>query len=309
MESNLLAQTRLTKPQHLISIASACVLVSVDVKVWSATKQDRSISDEVATAKNADKSAGRYVKHLLADHPKHKAVVNYRQNIYNWMQRRTYSWNSSQSCLPSVDLPKFMLEFNEHESQFNSLVDDFIDSYDSIVSDMAFKQGDMFDRSDYPTKEQIRGKMGLRLYVSDVPMQDFRCQIAQDLADDLFDNYSRQTQEIIDNIVGEQCQRFIEVMESISYCCGVAETGDGKIRKRKIYDSTIQKAKEMCESFKQFNLSSNQELEQARASLEKVLSGVTAEEIRESDAVRSAVKDDIDDILSKFGGLGALESE
>jgi hypothetical protein len=140
-------------------------------------------------------------------------------------------------------------------------------------------------------------------------MQDFRCQIAQDLADDLFDNYSRQTQEIIDNIVGEQCQRFIEVMESISYCCGVAETGDGKIRKRKIYDSTIQKAKDMCESFKQFNLSSNQELEQARASLEKALSGVTAEEIRESDAVRSSVKDDIDEILSKFGGLGALGSE
>ena len=301
MQNSLTAQTRLTKPNHLISLASSAVLVSVDVSVWSATKQDRGISDEVTAAKNADKSAGRYVKHLLADHPKHKAVVNYRQNIYNWMQRRTYPWNNSQNLLPSVELPKFMQEFREHEAAFGVLAEDFGNNYDSIVSDMAFKQGDMFNRNDYPTREQVMRKLGVHLYVADVPMQDFRCQIAQDLAEDLFENYNQQTQQIIDNIVDEQSERFIAVMESISHCCGVMETGDGKIRKRKIYDSTIQRAREMCETFKQFNLSNNQAMEEARASLEKVLSSVTAEEIRESDAVRASVKDDIDDILAKFG--------
>ena len=60
----------LHKPDHLISLASSAVLVSVDVNVWSATKQDRIISNEVTASKNADKSAGRYVKNLLADHPR-----------------------------------------------------------------------------------------------------------------------------------------------------------------------------------------------------------------------------------------------
>ena len=86
----------LEKPNHLISLASSAVLVSLDVNVWSATKQDRGISNEITSAKNADKSAGRYVKNLLADHPKHKALVNYRQTIYNWVKRRTYRWNNSQ---------------------------------------------------------------------------------------------------------------------------------------------------------------------------------------------------------------------
>lgn len=308
-QNSLLAQTRLTKPNHLISLASSGVLVTVDVSVWSATKQDRGISDEVTTAKNADKSAGRYVKHLLADHPKHKAIVNYRQNIYNWMQRRTYDWAGSQRYIPSVELPRFMQEFHEHEATFGTLVDEFYNTYEGIVSDMAFKQGDMFNRDDYPSKDQIKDKMGLRLYVSDVPMQDFRCQIAEDLANDLFETYSRQAQQMVDSIMEEQSQRFVDVMESISYCCGVGETADGKIRKRKIYDSTILKAKEMCESFKQFNLKNSSELEQARAALEKVLSGVTAEEMRESDAVRASVKDDIDDILSKFGGRSTTSDE
>jgi hypothetical protein len=299
----------LEKPSHLISLASSAVLVSLDVNVWSATKQDRVISNEVTTSKNADKSAGRYVKNLLADHAKHKALVNYRQTIYNWIKRRTYRWNNSQDLLPSVDLPKFKTEFQEHEVSFYTLLDDFCNQYDSIVSDMAFKQGTMFDRSDYPTKEQVRSKFGIKLFVSEVPMSDFRCGIAQDIADDLFASYTKQAEEIISSVEREQADRFIEVMQSISHCCGVDETqsdGEVKTKKRKIYDTTIQKAKEMCETFKGFNLTNSLELEQARASLEKALNGVTAEDIRDSDAIRHAVKEDVDSILGKFSSFGSF---
>ena len=300
----------LTKPDHLISLASSAVLVSVDISVWSATKQDRGISDEVTTSKNADKHAGRYVKNLLANHPKHKAVVNYRQTIYNWLQRRTYKWNQSQNLLPSVDVPKFKQEYHEHQLAFHGLVDSLTNDYDSIVSDMAFKQGTMFNRNDYPTKEQVHAKFSLNLYVSEVPMNDFRCGIAQDIADDLFTTYKKQAQGIIESIGQEQSERLLEVMESISHCCGVDEkeslSGEVTTKRRKIYDTTIQKALEMCESFKRFNLKNDSGLEQARASLEKVLSGVKAEDIRDSDAVRHHVKEGIDDILSKFGSFNSL---
>jgi hypothetical protein len=301
-------EMNLKMPEHLISLSSSAVLVSVDISVWSATKQDRGISDEVTTSKNADKSAGRYVKNLLANHPKHKAVVNYRQTIYNWLQRRTYRWNQSQNLLPSVDVPKFKQEYHEHEIAFHALVDELITQYDSIVSDMAFKQGTMFNRNDYPVKEQVAGKFSLNLYVSEVPMNDFRCGIAQDIAEDLFTTLSKQSARIIDSIAEEQSERMLEVMESISHCCGVDESevnGETRTKRRKIYDTTIQKALEMCESFKRFNLKNDSGLEQARASLEKVLSGVKAEDIRDSDAVRSHVKEGIDDILSKFGSFSS----
>jgi len=300
----------LTKPDHLISLASSAVLVSVDISVWSATKQDRGISDEVTTAKNADKSAGRYVKNLLANHPKHKAVVNYRQTIYNWLQRRTYKWNQSQQLLPSVDVPKFKQEYHEHEIAFHALVDSLTTDYDSIVSDMAFKQGTMFNRTDYPTAEQVHAKFSLNLYVSEVPMNDFRCGIAQDIADDLFTTYTKQSHGIIDSIAQEQSERLVEVMESISHCCGVDESeinGELRTKRRKIYEGTIQKARDYIESFKRFNLKNDSGLEQARLSLEKVLDGVKAEDIRDSDAVRHHVKEGIDDILSKFGSFSSMQ--
>jgi len=294
--------TQLQKPQHLISLASSSVLVGVDINVWSATKQDKIVSDEVTTAKRADKSAGKFVKNLLADHHLHKSIVNYRQTIYNWVQRRTYDWAGSQRLLPAVDLPKFCAEFRDHETAFHDLVEKLITSYDDIVSDMAFKQGDMFDRSEYPNKETLRTKFGLTMYVLDVPMQDFRCQIAQEIAEDLFNTYSKQTDAIIQKVMQDQAERFVSVMTSISHCCGMDEK-DGKTKKRKIYDSTIEKAKEMCETFAGFNLAANQDLEEARVSLERTLNGVSAEMIRESDAVREQVKEGVDEILSKFAPL------
>lgn len=296
----------------MISLATSGFLVSVDVNVWSATKQDRIISNEVTTAKNADRNAGKYVKNLLADHPKHRAVVNYRQSIYNWVKRRTYRWNDAQDYLPSVDMPRFKQEFRDHEAQFHTLLQAFIDDYDSIVSDMAFKQGTMFCRDDYPAKQQLASKFGIHLFVSEVPLNDFRCRIAEDIADDLFQTYSKQTEEIVAHILVEQKTRLIDVMKSISHCCGYDETGiddntgETKTRKRKIYDSTIQKAIEMCDSFEEFNLTSDPALEEARASLKQALSGVDAQTIRESDAVRQSVKDDVDSILSKFGAFQSV---
>ena len=303
----------LEKPSHLISLASSGFLVSLDVNVWSATKQDRGISNEVTTAKHADKNAGKYVKNLLADHPRHKAIVNYRQTIYNWLKRRTYRWNNAQDYLPSIDMPKFKQEYNEHETEFFRLRDEFIIHYDSIVSDMAFKQGDMFNRDDYPSKDDLMHRFNVELFVADVPMNDFRCAIANDIADELFNTYSKQTEKIISTIMTEQQSRFVEVMKSISHCCGVYEicvddnTGETKTKRRKIYDTTIIKAKEMCETFKDFNLSGSKELEDARASLEKALDGVDAEAIRESDAVRHAVKEDVDGILSKFSSFSMFQ--
>jgi len=296
------------KPNSIISLATSAVLVSVDVNVWSATKQDRVISDEVTTAKNADNSAGRFVKNLLADNHHHKRVANYRQTIYNWLKRSTYRWNNSQDLLPVLALEKFKTEYQEHESEFYRLLDDFLLHYSSIVSDMAFKQGDMFNRNDYPDIDQVRGKFGIRLFVAEVPTQDFRCAVAEDIADDLKQQYEKQAEGIINHVVSDQMDRLTEVMESISYCCGVSETtdantGEVKTKKRKIYDTTIEKAKELCNTFKAFKPIDNDvtaRLTDAVNKLEQSLHGVDSETIRDSEAVRSKVKNDVDDILNKF---------
>jgi hypothetical protein len=105
--------------------------------------------------------------------------------------------------------------------------------------------------------------------------------------------------------MSEQVERLVEVMESIEHCCGVSVVSDSangevKTKKRKIYDTTIEKARELCKLYKDFNLTNNQDLQEAVTSLENTLSGVNAEVIRESEAVRAKVQNDVSNILGKF---------
>lgn len=304
---------QLESPNHVISLATSAVLVNAEVSVWSATKQDRVISNEVTTAKKADHSAGRYVKNLLADDPTHKQLLNYRQTVYNWLRRSTYDWNGSLRLLPVVNLPKFKAEFHQHEKAYFDLRDEFLNRYPTIVSNMAFKQGDMFDRNEYPSVDQIKDKFRIRLYVAEVPQSDYRCAIAQDLAEDLKTTYQKQVNdEIVPQVMADIASQFVEVMESISHCCGVDEIststdGEVKTKKRKIYETTVEKAKDLCNTFRAFNLTNDAEMAKASASLEKVLNGISAEDIRESDAVRESVKQGVDDILGKFGSFKSFE--
>ena len=294
----------LQKPKHITSLATAGILVSVEVNVWSATKQDREISHEVTTAKKADDNAGRFVKNLLADNNLHKDLLNYRQTIYNWMKRRTFDWNKSQSYLPATALPRFMEEYNQHEQTFGDKLETFLSEYNTIVSNMAFKQGQMFNRADYPTVDQVRNKFGMRLYRYEVPLGDFRCQISQDLADEMNDYYSKQAEDIVQNILQDQKNRLIDVMQSLTHCCGYDEykgkDGEVKHKRRKIYEGTLEKAKEYCSDYRGFNLTGDDELLQVIDELGAALRGVDADSLRESDATRSAVKESVDEILQRF---------
>ena len=79
------------------------------------------------------------------------------------------------------------------------------------------------------------------------------------------------------------------------------EDGEIKVKRRKMYESTLTDALELCNTFAEFNLTNDTRLEDARRDLLRVLDGVTIDQLRNSDTKRTVVKEGVDDILSKFG--------
>jgi hypothetical protein len=124
------------------------------------------------------------------------------------------------------------------------------------------------------------------------------------LAKDLQTHYERQAKGMVEQILTKQKEQLIEIMQSLSHCCEtetVVENGEIKIKRRKLYDTTLQRAFELCETFREFNLTQDHELENARTALMSALDGMTIDKLRESDTARVVVKEKVDDILSKFG--------
>jgi hypothetical protein len=236
--------TELQKPNYLISLASSGMIVHVEVNVWSATKQDKDISEEVTALKRADKDAGRFVKHLLAGDPTHKELLNFRQTVYNWVKRKTYDWAGPSRYLPLASLQSFKSEFNQIEEQHKDLLDKFVQRYPDIIANMAFKQGDMFDANEYPSVDEMRNRFRINLYITDVPTGDFRNAIANDIAEDLKQHYQKETNDKIQEIMRDASVRLVDFIKRIANSCREVEPdANGKVRRPKVYETTLQQAK------------------------------------------------------------------
>ena len=294
----------LKQPEHITSLATSGILIRAKVKVWTATKQDREISDEVTSNKKAARNAGRYTKQLFADVPELRLLLNDRQTWYNFVQRVTYPWDGEWGYLPTSRIAQVMDEVKKRKVKSMELLENFINAMPAAISNEAFVQGDMFKREDYPTPDEVRSKFRIIVQTMNIPEGDYRVTIADDLAEDLKNNYEQQTRDIIKDIHDKQNEQLVKVLQSFSHCCDsetVLEDGEVKVKRRKMYESTLTDALELCDTFSKFNLTQDPRLEDARTELLKILDGVTIDQLRSSDTKRIVVKEGVDDILKKFG--------
>lgn len=297
--------TLLKKPDHIVSLATGGILIRAKVTVMTFTKQDREISDEITASKKAARNAGRYTKQLFADMPELKQLLNDRQTWYNYIQRVTYPWDGEWGYLPTMRIAAVLSEIDARKAKSMELLENFINAMPQAISNEAFAQGDMFNPDDYPSADEVRSKFRIIVQTMNVPEGDYRVQIATHLADDLQRDFEQQTRDIIGEIHAKQQEQLVKVMQSLSHCCEtetvIDDKGEVKVRRRKLYESTLTDALELCDTFAQFNLTNDAALDEASRNLRKVLEGVTIDQLRNSETKRVEVKTGVDDILSKFG--------
>ena len=294
----------LETPKHITSLRTSAILVGVEMTASNFTKSDRGIASRISQEANAKANVTKVAHELLANDPDLRLLLNHRQTVYNFLDSWTLPWMGKLRLLPSSSIEKFLAKYNELEQQFYTLLDTFLAKYEDKIAAQAFVRGDFFNRNDYPTLEQVRGAFTIKLYHQPVPENDFRVQVANDQAADLQRNFQKQVNDKVQEAHAALVEKFVDVMQSLSHCCDVEEVtgkdGEIKIRRRKIYDSTVEKAMDLCETLEAFNPMGDERLDKAREELFDTLRTVDATTLRESDSARSRVKADVDSILSKF---------
>lgn len=291
-------------PTHVTSLATSAILVSVEVTASTGTKRSHELGSELSASKQADDDASEVNKKLFAGCREHQALSKFRASIGNGMRVFTFPWAGSMNLLPMNRYTKFMDWYDLKKDEHTALKKAFIDAYPDLIANAPFKMGTMYNRADFPSVDDMEKCFTMSLYQSEVPTGDFRVQIAHDLANDLHTHYTNKSRELVGSIYEAQTEQFAKVMQSIHHCCGFEtktnKAGDTVMVRRKLYDSTIHKALEMCDTFAQFNPSGNSKLEEARLALQAVLSNVDAERLRESDTMRIKIGEEVGDILNKF---------
>jgi hypothetical protein len=125
---------------------------------------------------------------------------------------------------------------------------------------------------------------------------DFRVDIADDIARELREQYEAEYARRVDAVNREHWARLKSVLDKMADRLGA--DGDGK---NKVFrDTLVENALEVCDLLRETNVTNDTELESARKAVERTLLGVSPEELRKNDAIRSDVKSQVEDILGKF---------
>jgi hypothetical protein len=194
-------------------------------------------------------------------------------------------------------LQSYKAEMNVHEAEFNRLVEAFLDKYDTLVAAAAFQLGTLFDRDEYPTREQVARKFRFDIAFSPLPTAgDFRLDIESEVQRDLMRQYDKRMEQQLEAAAQDSWTRLHDALSRLSDRLVIEEDG----KKRKFHDTMVTGAVELCELLTHMNITNDPALEKARRRLEEVLSGVTPKDLRESDGTRAATKQKVDAILAAF---------
>lgn len=175
----------MTNPQDTISTYAAnALLTTLRKSEWTGKIKASELDGEIAIANNATKGkATKTDKFLIAqDEPLWKAVKKAGRDLHTTWETWSTPWQDGGTrMIASSAFLDFSQRLEAKTEAFKAAVAAFVADYEAMIPRQATRLGDLFDPSNYPTKEQIAEKFGVAIDYLPVPTAgDFRVQLADD---------------------------------------------------------------------------------------------------------------------------------
>ena len=280
-----------------MSNINACIC-ELNISVWTARKHDKAASREVKFDKGAHSDdAARVNKNLMAGMANLKKVTDFVASTRSNFYTMTLPWSDSgQRLIPMAQFFELKQWINTQEIEFNSIVGEFLREYPTLISAQAFQLGALFNRNEYPSVDEIRHKFGFRVGFLPLPQAgDFRVDATAEVINEMEEQYKETLNTRIQQVNEDLWERLHSTIKHMADRMGVG--ADGK--KNIFRDSMVDNAVDLCDLLKRLNITNDQKLEKARASLESALLGVDATELRKEGA-REEMAIKLDSILGAW---------
>jgi hypothetical protein len=284
------------------NIDTCALLVELSVSQWTARKLDKSTTEELVKDKNAqDKGAARVNKHLLAGRSELEVINQYVTETRGFVYDNTLPWSDSGiRLLPSAKFMEFNDQLREREDKFYGLVQEFVTVYPSLITAQAMALGDMFNRTDYPSADDIAHRFSFNVNYMPVPASgDFRVDVGNEAQKELQEKLAKLADQRVESAINGFKQRLLEHLKRMSDRLGV-DVIAGEARPRKFHETLLENAHELCELAESLNIINDPQIEEARKALKKAINGVDIKDLRKDMGARTEVKSQVDDILNKF---------
>ena len=245
------------------NLDTCAMLVEFNASVWTARKLDKGTTDEVISTKSAmAKDAARVNKNLLAGRPELDAINQQIGKVRTFVYDNTLPWSDSGlRLLPTVNFMTFTAKMGEYEEEFNRMVDDFVQTYPTLITAQAMALGDMFKRDEYPSAQAIAEKFRFRVGYMPVPTAgDFRVDVGNEAQAELKQQLEKLQAERVETAMADVRARLGEHLRRMSDRLAV-DVINGEVKTRRFHDSLVSGALELCDIVKSLNVVGDTNLE------------------------------------------------
>lgn len=194
-------------------IARNCMLVSLRISQWTGRKLDREATETAIQSANADKSAGRFNKHLIPVLEKVRKVVNAARGEYYAL---TLPWaDNGLRVVSTTSYNVLQRKLEEYREQFEALIKNEIGpEYPRLIQEERKRLGSMYRASDYPTSEEFLSRFLFRWTCYPLPLSDdFRIAVSDEERASIQAETSRAVGESIQAAVDEVWTRLRDALQ------------------------------------------------------------------------------------------------
>lgn len=285
------------------SVSSSAMLVDLSISVWTARRRDKGASEQVARDNNAQRGVASVNKKLLGDCAELDAVQKFTENVRSLHRSMTMPWSDlGLRLLPTAQFFKYQQQMTALESEFHRLVKLFLDAYSWEVAEARVRLGDLFHADEYPTLESIYDKFAFRMSFVPLPdTGDWRVDIEAEAKEALKAEYQKyfdsQLKQAMDDLWGRLRDTLTTLTKQLE------PTAEGE-KVRRIYDSVVDRAKELVDMMETCNITNDPLMTQMQRDLAAALDGTNAEALRKDERYKAATKAKLDAAIAALPGMG-----
>lgn len=273
------------------AINQNAILATLNVSQWTGSKKDNRITREVQTNHNADKTSGRFVKNLI-DKSDLNPIAKVGRQIRTLFYEKTLAWGENGERILSTKVYfDFMSKYAELKSEFDHLVEKFLDGYDQAKEAAKVRLGTMYNESDYPTRLEIERKFGVSIKLMPFPESQVNVNLDSNELDKL-------NQEIVNEIDSRSLSARLEVRDRVRE---VLSHLRAKMLQEdpKIYQTNFTNVTDLAKLMPELNVWDDPKIDQLSREILEAME-YNADDAKASVDVRSKVADKSKEILNKL---------
>tara|TARA_R100001086_G_scaffold167635_1_gene91038 strand:+ start:28 stop:987 length:960 start_codon:yes stop_codon:yes gene_type:complete len=304
------------------SVSIPAVTCTLEVSVFNSAIKDMDTAQNVASDKQAEDGAYKVVKDLF---PKSQELDAMRSSFGKARNHGIYKYTiatggkGSPRLLPIKNLEKCTRFVDQCEQEYKDNLNKFLNSYDSKVSEQAFKLGKGFDATQYPSKHEVAKYFSWQYSVMPLPQGGIggaMGELFNDISDDFkqrFEYLESESKSAVQKSIDKGIQKEItegkglkEFLENVVTRLKLRNETEDKqdsgedIQRAKISNSLITNPLDKAQKLQDFNFSNDPKITELCRQVVDALGDVDKSQLDDSRYTRDTVIAKVGGILDKF---------